>query len=213
MDNISPEMADAAARHIKGATIAWGRGECYDFDQPNPEIITIEDVAYALAYTVRWRGQTIHRGRRCFYGVGQHVVFGAQQMLLAGHGNENALAFLFHEDDEVVLPDFPGPAKNSVPGFRPLAKRQGEALRRRFGIAIPDPDLIKAWDLRMMVTEKRDLMPGHEGDRFHTSDHATIMEAEFPPFAREIVPYRHPDEAAYRFLRLWQDLAGGALDA
>src|SRR3546814_17526745 len=58
MDDISAAMADAAARHIKGHTIAWGGGECYNFDEPNPEIITLEDAAFAWAYTARWRGQT-----------------------------------------------------------------------------------------------------------------------------------------------------------
>lgn len=206
MDEISPEIADAAARQFKGATIAWGHGACYDFEAPNPEIITIEDVAYALAYTVRWRGQTRSNGRRVFFGVGQHVVFGAEEMLAAGHGKDNALAFLMHEADEVVLPDMPGPSKNLFPDYRGVAERQGLAILDRFCIWFPDADLIKRWDLRMAVTEKRDLMPGHDGDRFQTSDHEVIMEAEFMPFARRIVPYNHPDEAAERFLALWEML-------
>lgn len=209
MDDLSPEMADQAARHYKGATIAWGRGQCYDFDTPNPEIMTIEDVAHALAYTVRWRGQTRSRDVRCFYGVGQHCVYGAEQMEVAGYSRDNILAFLMHEADEVALPDFPGPAKNSVPGFKDFAKRQGLALLRRFNVTIPDPDLVKEWDLRMLVTEKRDLMPGHAGDRFHSSDRKVVMEARFPAFEREIVPYRHPDEAAWRFLMMWHRLGGG----
>jgi len=206
MDDISPAMADAAARHIKGATIAWGAGQCYDFEAPNPHIISIEDVAYALAYTVRWRGQARHGGRRVFYGVGQHVVFGTEEMLAAGHSRADALGFLFHEPDEVVLPDMPGPVKNLIVGYREIAKRHGAALLDRFNVRIPNPDLVKEWDMRMMVTEKRDLMPGHEGDRFHTSDHRTIMEAEFPPFERRIRPYPHPDQAAQLFLVLWETL-------
>lgn len=206
MDDISAAMADAAARHIKGHTIAWGGGECYNFDDPNPEIISLEDAAYAWAYTARWRGQTRWHGRRMFFGVGQHIVFGAEEMLAAGHSRTDALSFVFHEPDEVVLPDFPGPAKAAVPGFRPFAKKQGQALLDRFGVRITDPDLIKEWDIRMMVTEKRDLMPGHTGDRFHTSDHRTIMESEFPPFEREIIPYAHPDMAAHRILELCAQL-------
>src|SRR3546814_2204852 len=69
MDDISAAMADAAARHIKGHTIAWCGGECYNFDEPNPEIITLEDAAFAWAYTARWRGQTRWHGRRMFFGV------------------------------------------------------------------------------------------------------------------------------------------------
>lgn len=210
MDDISAEMADAAARHIKGHTIAWGLGQCYNFDEPNPEIISLEDACYAWAYTVRWRGQTRQNGMRPFYGVGQHLVFGAEEMLTEGFNKHTIIAWIFHEDDEVVLPDFPGPAKNAVPGLREFAKRQGDALRQRFNIGRADADLMKRWDIRMMVTEKRDLMPGHEGDRFHTSDHRTIMEAEFAPFERRIIPYRHPEEAALRLMVLLDQMGVAA---
>ena len=218
MEGISTRMADQAARHIKGASIAWGGGRIYDFDNPNPEVITLEDAAYALAYTVRWRGQTVRVHRpwwrralhldpaRCFFGVGQHCVFGAEEMLASGRHPKHALAFLWHEPDEVPLPDMPGPVKPRLPGWREFAHKQGVAVLDRFGIAIPDPDLIKAWDIRMMVTEKRDLLTGHGGDRFHTSHHVTIKEADFPPFARRIIPYRHPDQAARRFLELHHQL-------
>lgn len=199
-------MADG---HVyRGATIAWGRGECYDFDNPNPEVITIEDVAYALAFTVRWRGQARHRGQRCFYGVGQHCVFGAEMMLAEGHSRADAFAFLMHEPDEVVLPDFPGPGKSCVPGFREFAKKQGDALHKRFGYEVPDPALVKRWDLRMMNTEKRDLMPGHEADVFHSSARTSIEDNVYPAFDREIVPYAHPQIAAIRFLDLYYFLGG-----
>lgn len=208
-------MTDAAnaefnARHVVGATIAWGGGRVYDFVNPNPEIITLEDVAYALAYTVRWRGQARHVGRRVFYGVGQHVVFGAEEMLAAGHSDAEALDFLFHEPDEVVLPDMPGPVKPLLLGFRELAKAQGAALLNRFGVRITNPVLCKRWDLRMMVTEKRDLMAGHEADYFQTSYHELIPDGEFQAFSRRIVPYAHPDEAAERFLLLAKQLGVAA---
>lgn len=195
-------------RTYRGATIAWGRGQCYDFDDPNPEIISLEDVAYALAYTVRWRGQARFGGRRCFYGVGQHCVFGAEEMLAAGYGSAHALAFLTHEPDEVVLPDFPGPAKASVAGLKEFSKRQGDALADRFGWDTPEPDLCKHWDLRMMNTEKRDLMPGHRDDTFHSSARTPISDQAFPPFERQIVPYAHPDLAALRWIELYWQLGG-----
>jgi hypothetical protein len=208
MGGISDGMAEQAGRTYRGATIAWGRGQCYDFDTPNPEVIELEDVAYALAFTVRWRGQTRFRGSRCFYGVGQHCVFGAEEMIAAGHSNRDAFAFLWHEPDEVVLPDFPGPAKACVPEFRAFAKRQGDALRARFGYEVPDPDLVKTIDLRMLTTEKRDLMAGHSADTFHSSARTSIRESEFPPFERELVPYAHPEIAALRWLELYWQLGG-----
>lgn len=209
MEGISDSTREAAGRTYRGATIAWGRGECYDFDAPNPEIITVEDIAYALAYTVRWRGQTRFRGHRCYYGVGQHCIFGAEEMVAAGMGRAHAFAFLLHELDEVALPDFPGPAKMCVPGFREFARKQGDALQDALGWpGPPDPDLCKRWDIRMLNTEKRDLMAGHERDTFHNSHRQSASVENFPPFEREIVPFAHPDVAAVRFLELYWQLGG-----
>src|SRR3546814_9694489 len=50
----------------------WSSDVCssdLNFDEPNPEIITLEDAAFAWAYTARWRGQTRWHGRRMFFGV------------------------------------------------------------------------------------------------------------------------------------------------
>jgi hypothetical protein len=210
---ISDQMQARADAQVLGATIAWGGdGKFYDFDNPNPWVIELEDVAYALAYTVRWRGQTRYplagtNGRaRCFFGVGQHCVHGAEEMLRAGHGPAHALAFLWHEPDEIPLPDFPGPAKGCVPGLRPFAKRHGAAILDRFGITIPDPDFIKVWDLRMLNTEKRDLLPGYEAYEFQDSDLEPCGESLFPPFERRIYPYAHPDQAAVRWLAVERQL-------
>lgn len=200
-------MSDSKTGHIyRGATIAWGGGRCYDFENPNPGIITLEDIAYALAFTPRWRGQTRHRGARCFFGVAQHCEFGARRLIDEGFDADTAFEFLTHEFDEVVLPDMPGPVKNLLPGFRDLARRQSDGLTRVHGVELSDPDLIKHWDNRMMITEKRDLMPGHGPDTFHTSDRRSISEIENPPFLTEIVPYAHPEVAAIKWLELYWDL-------
>lgn len=207
MKDDCPRNAAVIARQITDASIAWGGGKVYNFDEPNPEIITLEDAAYAIAYTVRWRGQARSNGRRCFYGVGQHVVFGAEEMLAEGHDRKDALAFLWHEPDEIVLPDMPGPVKPRLIGYREFADKQGSAALLRFGIEIRNPALVKRFDLRMMVTEKRDLMAGHEGDYFQTSRHQPVSDVDYAPFVRRIIPYPHPDQAAERFLELHEMLA------
>jgi hypothetical protein len=201
---IGEETAREAARHITGATIAWGGGHYYDFAQPNPEVITLEDAAYALAYTVRWRGQTrTTDGRRCFYGVGQHCCIMAAEMEADGYGPLDCLTALWHEDDEVVLPDFPGPAKDECPGFRPLAKRQGDAIRARFRIPDGDKDLLKRYDIRMLVTERRDLMPRHDKDSWECAEETVAATRPgFEAFARRIVGTPSPDGWALRFMRM-----------
>lgn len=210
-EGVSAETAAEAARHVKGATIAWGPSGYYDFLAPNPEIISLEDVAYALAYTVRWRGQTRTIGdRRCFYGVGEHCVRMACQVLADGHSDADALAALFHEPDEVVLPDMPGPVKPLIKDYRALAALQGDALIARFGIHVPDPDLIKRYDIRMLLTERRDLFGWAHRDKWYGQQGTDAAPLEgYEPFDGVIVPFPHPDQAAVRFLNLCQRFAKG----
>jgi hypothetical protein len=195
---ISEATTAEAARHVKGATMAWGDGTYYDFEQPNPEVISIEDYAFGLAFTVRFRGQTRRGPDRVFYGVGQHNVYGAEELLREGHGEDHALAFLFHESGELPFGDLPGPAKAMFPGWRDHEKRHCDAINARFGVLTPDPDLIKRFDVRMFLTERRDLMPGGLGSKPITPG--------FEPFERVIEPYGHPDRAAARFLALYDQL-------
>lgn len=201
-----------AARHVKGATIAWGGGDYINLEQPDDVQVEIEDYAYCLAYTQRWRGQCRTAGRdRPFYGVGQHVVFGAEQMLDAGLSPADALAFLMHESDEVPFGDFPGPAKK-LPEVAPiitLAKRIGTSIDRHFDFPVPDPALIKRWDIRMLVTEKRDLLVSSFGnDSWHHDGDGDAAEG-YEPFEERIVAYEHPREAAERFLFLYRMLRFG----
>ncbi len=200
--------AREAAKHIRGATIAWGANQYLDLEDPDHIRVTLEDYAYCLAYTVRWRGQARCRDTRPFYGVGQHVVFGTEEMLAEGIYKEHAIAFLFHESDELPFGDFPGPAK-ALPCIREtceLAKRIGKSVDCGFGITVPDPDLIKRWDIRMLVTEKRDILSGDfSGDDWaHQGDGEPM--AGYEPFKRRIVPYAHPEQAAFRFLYLCKQL-------
>lgn len=196
-------------RHIRGATIAWGPGDYLDLANPDHVEVTVEDYAYCLAYTPRWRGQTRTRdGGRPFFGVAQHCVFGAEEMIAAGHSNRDAFAFLFHESDEIPFGDFPGPAKRipEVAATCALAKRIGASIDRKFGVVTPDPALVKRWDIRMLVTEKRDLLVAdYEGDGW---EHHGEDVRGYEPFERRIEAYPHPQIAALRFLELYRQLGG-----
>lgn len=197
-----------AARYIRGTTIAWGADEYLDLGDPDNIAVAVEDYAYCLAYTVRWRGQTrTVEGARPFYGVGEHVVRGAEHLIREGHAPEHAFAFLFHESDEVPFGDFPGPAKPLVPDAVLLAKRIGASIDRSFGVRVPDPALIKRWDIRMLVTEKRDLLPSRAAHEWaHDGDGPST--AGFEAFEERIIPYAHPELAARRFLELYRQLGG-----
>ena len=197
-----------AAKHIRGATIAWGGDQYLDLEQPDSITVGLDDYAYCLAYTVRWRGQTRTAFGRPFYGVGQHVCFGAEEMLAAGIDKAHAIAFLFHESDELPFGDFPGPAKvlPEVKAICALAKRIAASIDDNFGVDVPDPDLIKRWDIRMLVTEKRDVLSKSFGGDDWAHDGQGDATAGYEPFERRIIPYSHPEEAAIRFMQLCAQL-------
>jgi hypothetical protein len=199
--------AAEAAKHIYGSTIGLGDGSYFDYLDPASTGMTIEDYAFALAYTCRFRGQTWSNGRRAFYGVGQHCVIGTERMLVDGHSVVDALAFLMHESDEVPWGDFASPAKPLMPPeFRAMIKSNGKAIDRHFGVITPDPDLIKRYDIRLFATEKRDLMPQFNRQTWTKGEISTDAAEGYEPFASVILPVAHPDEAAARFLLLYSAL-------
>lgn len=204
---LSNETKEEAARHVTGpgsnAAMAWGEGTYYDFEVPNPEIMTLEDYAFALAYSPRFRGQTRNpqTGRRAFYGVGQHLVVGARELIAAEAPAEVVIEWLFHESGEAPFGDLPGPAKSLFPEWRPLEKLHATAINGRFGIPGGHEDEVKRWDIRMFLTERRDLMPGGLGDKSITDG--------YEPFENVIVPFFHPDAAAIHFLRLCEQFGVG----
>jgi len=190
------QMKAASIRRIKGPTILLGSGSYFDFEAPETSDITVEDVAYGLAYACRFAGQCWSRilGRRVFYSVAEHCV----RMSRAA---PPALQFqaLMHELGEPVCGDMTGPLKSICPDYKTVEKRCEAAIAAKFGVVIDDPDAIKMLDLRMLATERRDLM------RWSGEEWTWVKGAK--PFEFEIVPW-DPEPAARAFLHRYHELAG-----
>jgi hypothetical protein len=205
-DNVA--IAELHIRRIVGPTILMGDGSYFDYENPAATEMTIEDYAYGLAYTCRFRGQTRSRligSKRCFYSVAQHCELLARALLDDGYSDTDAFAGLMHESGEVVWGDMPGPCKPLVPDFRAREKEADQAIGRHFNVEVTSPALIKRYDLRMLATEKRDLMPQSGNDEWHPIDGLDL--GAYAPFDWEILPYKTPDRAAEEFLRLHERLA------
>jgi hypothetical protein len=203
MNEANVAAAESHVRRIVGPTILMGDGSYFDFEDPASSQMTIDDYAWALAGTNRFRGQTRERGyfhRRCLYNVAQHCIVLAQHMLDDGHDRADALAGLMHEAGEVPWGDTPGPAKPLVPDLKAREKRDDAIIRGLFGAQMRDPDLIKQYDLRMLATEKRDLMPHGAGEGWE-------WIRGFEPFPETIRPWR-PEWAAAEFVRMYRHLTG-----
>ena len=87
------------------------------------------------------------------------------------------------------------------PHIAALAERNrikwwGECIGDRFNVPTGWGDVVKLYDIRMLATEKRDLMP--QG----ANDHWPILEG-IEPFKFEIIPWPSADHAVRRFLDLY----------
>ncbi len=193
----APERADApdlealraaSIHRIKGPTILLGSGSYFDFEAPDAAELTIEDIAYGLAYACRFAGQCVQRstGRRVFYSVAQHCV----EMSRRGPP-ELAFDLLMHEAGEATCGDMTGPLKSLCPDYKAVEKRCEAAALARFGVSMADPAAVKLWDLRMLATERRDLLPW-KGEEWAVTGGAEPLPEPIEPWA--------PDVAAVEFL-------------
>ncbi|MFK0338748.1 hypothetical protein ACIQT7_15885 [Agrobacterium deltaense] len=185
----------APVHRIIGPSIILGSGTYFDFDNPEGSELTIEDVAYGLAFQSRFTGQCVSRrtGKRVYYSVAQHCI------IMAGYAEPgHKMAALMHEVGEATCNDMSSPLKSKCPDYKAIEKRCEAAGLSRFGISVPAPAYIKDLDLRMLATEQRDLTPSNSETWETVGGH--------PPFEAEIFPWEEPHVAAEAFLETYYAL-------
>ena len=139
-------------------------GKVFDLLNPKPEQVCIEDIAHSLAYQCRYTGHVCR-----FYSIAQHCVLMAGDSDLPG----DPLLKLLHDAAETYIGDIARPWKQllwvNMPikiakdGFYTRVKSFEQKIQDVIGLAL-GIDLsysaeVKVADIRMMVTEIRDLMP------------------------------------------------------
>lgn len=109
------------------------RGDVYlDYLRPDPEAITLKDIATGLSRTCRFGG-FIDR----WYSVAEHALLTAKIVEQAGGTPDLALAALHHDDHEAYVGDWPTPLKAAIGGtYRRLVSRLDEAIASALGIDV-----------------------------------------------------------------------------
>ena len=110
-------------------TICTLEGNEFDFLNPDPELITIENIAEGLAKCARYAGQT----PGVFYSVAEHSVLCSYAV-----AEENALEALFHDAAEAFTGDFSNPLKRLIHLQTDIIKiiddRITRAVFKKFGL-------------------------------------------------------------------------------
>jgi uncharacterized protein len=173
---------------IAGRTILTASGRYVDPLDLRPEDVCIEDIAHALSNQCRFTGHT-----RVFYSVAEHSVRVARAVLDTGHPWQSVAWALLHDAPEAYLVDLPRPLKHDDEIGAPFRRAEARAMAtiaETFGLPGEEPAAVKHYDLTLLATERRDLMPPG-GDW-------SVLDA-YPPLRETIVPLT-PAEARDEFL-------------
>lgn len=121
-------------------------GALFDPFEPDLTKIDIEDIAYGLAHSNRYKGQTEYPISTAF-----HTLWVAKQVWRAGGNWATQYAALHHDDTDAFLPDWPSPQKRN-PHLKWLLEKEAN-LQKALDIwnEVPkkcDRKLVKIWDTK-----------------------------------------------------------------
>ncbi len=121
---------------------------------PTSEMVNIADIAHACALNCRFNGHL-----KTHYSVAQHCVLTAQLIWEQTRDPILALWGLLHDGSEAYIADLASPIKKGIPGYKETEKAIQAAIIAKYKLPEEEPPIVKEVDLRLLVTEARDLMP------------------------------------------------------
>src|SRR5258708_5991192 len=114
---------------------------------PQPDMVTVEDIAHSLSQLCRWTGHS-----RFFYSVAQHSVYASQIC-----PPEDAFDTLMHDSSEAYLGDMNRPLKHFTaagPAYREIEEKVEDVIFKKFGVRFPLSEAVKDADTKMLYAEK-----------------------------------------------------------
>lgn len=131
-------------------------GIAFDLDYPTPDMVNVEDIAWALSNLCRFTGHVNE-----FYSVAQHSLLVSSKV-----PKRWRLAALLHDAPEAYIGDISAPLKwaltGGVPGMvSPLAAIESNIWRvitTKFLLPLCLPECVWVADTRMLMTEATQLL-------------------------------------------------------
>lgn len=156
-------------------------GLAFDFENPRPEMIDMEDVATALSYMPRFNGHT-----RSHYSVAEHSLLVSRLV-----PEPDALWGLLHDAHEAYTGDIVSPLKRILPQIKAIEKKIQDAICQKLGISPTCPESVYTADLRLLGTER---------DKFFPQQPCS-WDIPVPPYPDVIFREYDPETIRTEFLR------------
>lgn len=107
-------------------------GRYFDYHDPQPEQVCIEDIARALSQISRFAGHT-----RYFYSVAEHAVLVSEIIESTLTHRHLSILGLHHDDHEAYLGDIPTPLKNVLgQGYRDMVEKADFAIAEALNLTM-----------------------------------------------------------------------------
>ena len=129
---------------MKSRTIKTVSGIYIDVFDPDPDLITIEDIAHGLSNNCRFGGHVQE-----FHSVAEHSIWMAERAL-----PEDKLEALLHDGSEAYILDFPKPIKNHMLEYQEVEYHLRVAIGMKFGFKYPINERVKELDVLSFEYEK-----------------------------------------------------------
>ena len=125
----------------------------YDFVDPDPASVEIEDIAHSLSNMCRYAGHV-----PSFYSVAEHCVRVSRMLNTRGFNTEIQLKGLLHDASEAYCVDIPSPLKHQPEieaGYLYHEERAQCMIARAFGLTMPlEHPLVKQADRDILYPEQ-----------------------------------------------------------
>lgn len=176
------------------AKIVTYTGKVFNFLNPKPEMVCIEDIAHSLANLCRYTGHV-----RKFYSVGEHSIL----MALSDKCPGDSMSKLLHDAAEAYIGDMASPWKRllnialdcddvlSLKEYEPIVLK---VISEALGVPINITAEVKTSDMIMLATEVRDLMPSND------------VWGDLPEPLEERIPWWKPAYVEQHFLNIYSQL-------
>lgn len=158
-------------------------------EEPDPQLIDIEDIAHSLAMLCRFQGHCLD-----FYSVAQHSVF-VSRIVPIGYEKVG----LLHDATEAYVGDMIGPLKRviGIP-YKKIELMWWDAIAEKFNLPREIPEPVSHADVVALLTERRDIVAPHQ----HMW---TLKNSTLDPHPTQITALM-PWEARAQFINRYKEL-------